>query len=121
MQNMKKMTISQLLNDYANMLNAADVMKTCKNMKKMIKTQVLESLKWICKRERLEKRGHYEIFNWFTQTWATSNLSRQPELDFALFQKIYKVSTLIVPKYAKTTQKTLESHKNHTSITRTLL
>jgi len=41
MQNMKKMTISQLLNDYANMLNAADVMKTCKNMKKMIKTQVL--------------------------------------------------------------------------------
>jgi len=28
-----------------NMLNAADVMKTCKNMKKMIKAQVLETLK----------------------------------------------------------------------------
>jgi len=27
------------------MLNAADAMKTCKNMKKMIKTQVLETLK----------------------------------------------------------------------------
>jgi len=30
------------------------------------------------------------------------------------FQKIYKVSTLTLSKYAKTTQKTLESHKNHT-------
>jgi len=27
------------------MLNAADAMETCKNMKKMIKTQVLETLK----------------------------------------------------------------------------
>jgi len=27
------------------MLNPADAMKTCKNMKKMIKTQVLETLK----------------------------------------------------------------------------
>jgi len=42
-------------------------------------------------------------------------LSRQPVLDFALFQKIYKVSTLTLPKYAKTPQKTLESHKNHTN------
>jgi len=41
-------------------------------------------------------------------------LSRQPKLDFALFQKIYKVSTLTLSKYAKTPQKTLESHKNHT-------
>jgi len=39
------------------MLNAADAMKTCKNMKRMIKTQVLETLKRKCKRERLEKRG----------------------------------------------------------------
>ena len=44
------------------MLNTADVMKTCKNMKKMIKTQVLETLKWKCKRERLEKREDHEIF-----------------------------------------------------------
>jgi len=44
------------------MLNTADVMKICKIMKKMIKTQVLETLKWICKRERLEKRGDHEIF-----------------------------------------------------------
>jgi len=29
------------LNDKVNMLNAADVMKTCKNTKKMIKNQVL--------------------------------------------------------------------------------
>jgi len=27
------------------MYNTSDVMKTCKNMKKMIKTQVLETLK----------------------------------------------------------------------------
>jgi len=40
---------------------------------------------------------------------------------FALFQKFYKVSTLTLPKYAKTPQKTLESHKNHTSTARTLL
>jgi len=33
----------------------------------------------------------------------------------------YKVSTLTLPKYAKTPQKTIESHKNHTSTTRTLL
>ena len=44
------------------MLNASDAMKTYKNMKKMIKAQVLETLKWKCKRERLEKRGHHEIF-----------------------------------------------------------
>jgi len=44
------------------MPNAADVMKTCKNMKKMIKAQVLETLELICKRERLEKRGDHEIF-----------------------------------------------------------
>jgi len=43
------------------------------------------------------------------------------ELDFALFQKIYKVSTLTLSKYAKTIQKTLESHKSHTSTARTLL
>ena len=103
------------------MLNASDAMKTCKNMKKMIKTQVLETLKWKCKRERLEKRGHHEFLYWFTQTWATSSLSRQPELNFALFQKIYKVSTLTLSKYAKTPQKTLESHKNHTNTARTLL
>ena len=61
------------------------------------------------------------IFILFTQTLATSSLSRQPELDFALFQKFYKVSTLSLPKYAKTPQKTFESHKNHTSTARTLL
>jgi len=44
------------------MLNTIDDMKTCKNMKKMIKTQVLETLKGKCKRERLEKRGYHEIF-----------------------------------------------------------
>jgi len=44
------------------MLNAANVMKTCKNMKKMIKAQFLETLKWICKTERLEKRGDHELF-----------------------------------------------------------
>jgi len=38
-----------------------------------------------------------------------------------LFQNIYKVSTLTLSKCAKTPQKTLESHKNHTSTTRTLL
>jgi len=47
-------------------------------MKKMIKAQVLETLKWKCKRERLDKRGHHEILYWFTQTWAISSLSRQP-------------------------------------------
>jgi len=26
----------------------------------------------------LEKRGHHEFVYWFTQTWATSSLSRQP-------------------------------------------
>ena len=57
----------------------------------------------------------------FTQIWATSSLSRQLELDFAIFQKIYKVSTLTLSKYAKTTQKTLESYKNHNSTIRTLL
>ena len=71
--------------------------------------------------KRLEKRGHHKILYWFTQTWATSSLSKQPELDFELFQKIYKVSTLTLPKYAKTPQKTIESHKNHTSTARTLL
>jgi len=30
-----------VLNDYTNMLNIVDVMKTCKNMKKIIKAQVL--------------------------------------------------------------------------------
>jgi len=44
------------------MINVADAMKTCKNMKRMIKTQVLETLKRKCKRERLEKRGDHEIF-----------------------------------------------------------
>ena len=48
-------------NDHTNMLNVVDAMKTCKNMKKMIKAQVLETLKWKCKRERLEKRGHHEF------------------------------------------------------------
>ena len=28
-------------NDYTNILNAAEAMETCKNMKKMIKAQVL--------------------------------------------------------------------------------
>jgi len=55
---------------------------------------------------------------WFSQIWATSNLSRQHVLDFALFPKIYKVFTFTLSKYAK---KTLESYKNHTSTTRTLL
>jgi len=40
-------------------------------------------------------------------------LSRQPELDFALFRKIYKVFTLTLLKYAKTTKRLL----NHTRIT----
>jgi len=40
-------------------------------------------------------------------------LSRQPELVFALFQKIYKVFTLTLSKYAKTTQRLL----NQTRIT----
>ena len=44
------------------MLNTTNVMKTCKNMKKMIKIQVLETLKWKCKRERLENWGDHEIF-----------------------------------------------------------
>jgi len=41
-------------------------------------------------------------------------LSRQPKLDFALFQKIYKVFTLTLSKYA------IKHHKrllNHTRIT----
>ena len=38
-----------------------------------------------------------------------------------LFQNIYKVSTLTLSKYAKTTQKTREPHKSHISIARTLL
>jgi len=42
-------------------------------------------------------------------------LSRQPELDFALFQKIYKVSTLTLSKYAKHHKRLL----NHTRITPT--
>jgi len=33
--------IRHVLIDYANLLNAADVMKTCKNTKKMIGTHVL--------------------------------------------------------------------------------
>jgi len=32
-------------NDYTNMLNAADALKPCKNMKKMIKAQILKTLK----------------------------------------------------------------------------
>jgi len=95
--------------------------KHARTWKKMIKAQALETLKWKCKGERLEKRVHHKFLYWFTQTWATSSLSRQPELDFALFQKFYKESTLTLPKYTKTPQKTLESHKNHTSTARTLL
>jgi len=44
------------------MLNATNAIETCKNMKKIIKAQVLETLKWKYKRERLEKRGHHKIF-----------------------------------------------------------
>jgi len=47
------------------MLNVADAMKTCKNMKRMI--EVLETLKRKCKRERLKKETTRFLY-WFTQT-----------------------------------------------------
>jgi len=72
---------------------------------------------WQCKREGLEKKLMHMFLYWFTQTWATSSLSRQPEPDFALFQKIYKVYTLTLSKYAKTHTKdswiTQESHQHN--------
>ena len=70
---------------------------------------------------KVREEGTPRIFILVHSKVFTSSLSRQPELDFALFQKFYKDSTLTLPKYAKTPQKTLESHKNHTSTTRTLL
>jgi len=45
-----------------------------------------------------EKIGAQNFLYWFTQTWATSSLSRQPKPDFTLFQKIYKVYTLTLSK-----------------------
>ena len=93
------------------MLNVADAMKTCKNMKKMIKAQVLETLEWKFKRRK-------DTMNFYT---GSLKLELHPvcQGNLSLTLHYFKSFTKYPPVHFQNMQKHHKRLLNHTRITQT--